>query len=313
MDSLLQKNSFPPWLKKTIKESREFKETKAILADLKLNTVCQSARCPNIYDCFSQKKATFLILGEHCTRECRFCAVPSKEFNIDLEPDIQPTRLNKRLNKPLFNRVGWTGYGLEEPDPEEPNSIKKAVFALGLTHIVITSVTRDDLEDGGATHFANCIKSLRSLPKIIIEVLVPDFKADSESIRKVLYVEPDIFSHNIETVPRLYPIVRPQADYARSLSVLKTARSFNNRIVLKSGIMVGLGEGPDEVIEVMEALRGAGCDIITIGQYLRPGYKNLEVQEFIEPSQFEKYSEIAKKIGFTRVASGPFVRSSMST
>lgn len=299
MPLLIKGQSFPFWLKKRVIDNPEYRMTKDVISTLRLNTICQQALCPNIYDCFSQKRATFLILGERCTRSCRFCAIPT----------TLPT------TPPRWDKLSHLGgvkrdVTYEEPDSEEPIRIKMAADELGLRHVIITSVTRDDLEDGGATHFVNCIKALKSLTGIIIEVLVPDFKCDSESIKKVLDAEPDIFSHNIETVPKLYPEVRPQADYERSLSVLKKARFFNNSIILKSGIMVGLGEEPNEVIEVMEDLREAGCDIITIGQYLRSKESNIEVFEFIEPNQFDKYAEIAKQLGFMQVFSGPFVRSS---
>lgn len=293
METLLKVNAFPFWLKKRVIDNPEYRATKNLLSTLRLNTVCQQALCPNIYDCFSQKRATFLILGESCTRSCMFCAIP-----------ISPTRWNK-----LSHRIGVT-HSLAAPDPREPLRIKEAVLKLGLTHVVITSVTRDDLKDGGATHFANCIKTLKRLSGIVIEVLVPDFKAKPESIKIVIDARPDIFSHNIETVPRLYTMVRPQADYQRSLQVLNYAALFGKETWTKSGLMVGLGENPDEVVEVMRDLRDKDCDILTIGQYLRPSKVNIEVSEFVGPAQFIKFSEIAKELGFKKVVSGPFVRSS---
>lgn len=252
-----------------------------MISRLGLNTVCQSARCPNIHDCFSASRCTFLILGNTCTRSCRFCAVDKK---------IQ---------------------ALKAPDRGELFSIKKAVEELGIKNVIITSVTRDDLDDGGAGHFADCVNVLRELgTSVKIETLVPDFMGNKDSIEKVIAVKPDIFSHNLETVPRLYDRVRPAADYNRSLELLRRAKELDKDVITKSGIMAGLGESREEIRGVMRDLRKAGCEIITIGQYLKPGPGCLEVEEFLEPGEFDRFSEWAKEEGFKKYYCGPFVRSS---
>jgi len=260
----------------------ERNEVSAILSELRLNTVCRSARCPNLSECYSHKRATFLILGSKCTRSCRFCAVEH------------------------------AGKGkLEMPDSDEPNRIAEAVKKLGLNYVVITSVTRDDLDDGGASHFAKTIEAIRSINKDIkIEVLTPDFKGDLNALRIVLDKDPDVFNHNVETVPRLYPRVRPEADFLRSINVLRNARLMKPGMIIKSGMMVGLGESEEEVVDVIKILREAGCDALTIGQYLQPTRKNLEVNEYVKPEVFEKYKLTALEIGFRYVASAPYVRSS---
>jgi len=269
----------PEWLRKKISVNQNVKETKKILKQYGLNSVCQSAKCPNRGECFSNKTATFMIMGNICTRDCRFCAVPTG----DAEP-------------------------LQE---EEPVNIAHAVEELGLKHVVITSVTRDDLEDGGAEHFVKTINEIRKInPETIIEVLTPDFENDRNAIERVIEAKPDIFNHNVETIPELYKKVRPQAKYKRSLSVLKYVDELVEKIFTKSGIMVGLGETVEQVTDVMKDLREVNCDILTIGQYLQPGKEYLPVDEYIKPEQFEKYQEIAENLGFIYVASGPFVRSS---
>ncbi len=256
------------------------RETRRTLRSLGLSTVCEEARCPNKGRCFEKPTATFLILGDSCTRSCGFCSVDSS----------RPS----------------------PPDPSEPARVALASKALRLRYVVITSVTRDDLPDGGAAHFAETITMVRSsLPGAKIEVLTPDFQGDEGALKKVLDASPDVFNHNIETVPRLYPVVRPQADYSRSLRVLRAAGEIAPSIPVKSGLMVGLGETFDEVLSVMRELRSAGCEVLTVGQYLRPGRRNLPVVEYIHPDLFERYREAALRIGFTRVASGPLVRSSM--
>jgi lipoic acid synthetase len=249
-----------------------------------LHTVCQEANCPNIGECFARGTATFMILGGICTRCCRFCAV---------------------------------AHGIPEPlDPGEPARLADAASALKLKHVVITSVTRDDLLDSGAAHFAACIKALRALkPAPNVEVLVPDFGGDMGAADIVLAARPEVFNHNIETVPRLYADVRPQADYARSIAVLAHARdyaAFHSNILVKSGLMVGLGEEFDEVIVALGDLREAGVDIVTIGQYLRPtlGERHIEMVRYVEPAEFEGYADAARGMGFTGVASSPLVRSS---
>lgn len=255
-------------------------ETKQILRSHGLATVCEEARCPNIGKCFSKPTATFMILGYNCTRNCGFCNVESS------------------LPLPV--------------DPNEPERVAMAVKEMGLRYVVITSVTRDDLPDGGASHFAETIRAIRRhIPNAGIEVLTPDFKGDVNALRVVLEARPDIFNHNIETVPRLYSEVRPQADYKRSLTVLKKAKELSE-VKTKSGLMVGLGEEFDEVVAVMKDLKESGCDYLTIGQYLRPSKKNLPVKEYIRPEVFDRYRKEALKFGFKGVSSGPLVRSSMN-
>ena len=269
----------PPWLKRPILANKNLAATEKLLKKLSLNTVCQSAKCPNRGECFSRKTATFMILGSQCTRNCRFCVVDSGD------PELV--------------------------DQGEPQRIVEAVEQLGLRYVVITSVTRDDLEDGGATHFVNVITALReSLPNILIEILTPDFNGDEDQVKKVVLAKPNVFNHNIETVKRLYPEVRPQADYSRSLKFLKYIKKVDPDMVTKSGMMVGLGEAEDEVIEALRDLRKVGCNLLTIGQYLRPSNAHYPVKEFIPPEQFSQYKKIAEELGFSGVASGPFVRSS---
>ncbi len=273
------RKQFPPWLKKRVSFNEDYIKVKNLLKKLNLNTVCQSAGCPNIGECFARGTATFMILGNVCTRNCRFCAVPK---------------------------------GKPEPlDDDELRRVAEAVLKMGLKHVVVTSVTRDDLSDGGAAHFAKVIEEIRKVkPDTTIEVLTPDFKGDHDAIKTVVDLLPDIFNHNVETVPALYNMVRPQANYKTSLEVLRYVKELNSDIYTKSGLMVGLGEKEDEVIEVMKDLREVGCDILTIGQYLQPTLKHLEVKEYVRPEIFEKYKEIGYELGFKYVASGPFVRSS---
>lgn len=264
-----------------MRDNESFAGTKELISQLGLNTVCQSARCPNIYDCFSLKRCTFLILGNFCTRTCNFCAVDKKKT------------------------------GLEKPDKEELLRIKEAVEKLGIKNVVVTSVTRDDLADGGSNHFADCISILRGIDRgLKIETLVPDFLGDKSSIERVVSAKPDVFSHNLETVPRLYGKVRPEADYNRSIEALKFAKELDSGMITKSGIMAGLGEFREEIRGVMQDLREADCDIITIGQYLKPGARCLDVEEFLEPPEFDRFSEWAKDAGFEKYYCGPFVRSS---
>ena len=268
----------PPWARKKYNIG-ELAKVKAELRGLGLHTVCESARCPNIGECFKKPTATFMILGDTCTRACRFCSVGK--------------------GRPL------------PPDPDEPRNIAEAVRKLGLKHAVITSVTRDDLPDGGAGHFAAVVRLLREeLPGLIIEVLTPDFKGSEDSLRSVIEAGPHIFNHNLETVPRLYKTVRPQAIYERSLAVLRKAKELDSKVYTKSGIMVGLGETEDEVLALMRDLREAGCGLLTIGQYLRPMKENIEVAEYVLPEVFERYAEAGRAMGFVSVAASPFVRSS---
>ncbi len=269
-----------------MRTNEDFQELKRLLSGQEINTVCQSARCPNIYGCFSRKKCTFLILGNFCTRDCKFCAVEGQREDL----------------APLATA----------PNRAELLAIKHAVEKLGLEEVIVTSVTRDDLFDGGSGHFADCIGILRDFKSSLkIEVLVPDFSGKEGSIDKVISARPDIFSHNIETVPRLYDRVRPAADYERSLSVLRRAKKSDNALITKSGLMVGLGETRDEIFRAMEELKSAFCDIITIGQYLKPGPGCLEVEEFVHPDEFEEFSEWAKDLGFKQFSCSPFTRSSL--
>ncbi len=268
----------PEWIK--VKASG-MHETKALLRSRRLSTVCEEARCPNKGFCFSKPTATFMILGNNCTRDCGFCSV----------------------NSGVPSCV----------DAEESERVADASLELGLRYVVITSVTRDDLPDGGASQFAETIKAVRrKLPDAKIEVLTPDFKGDVNALKIVLDAEPDVFNHNVETVRRLYDKVRPQADYECSLNVLKNAKTISPRIKIKSGLMLGLGETMDEVMILFKDLRAAGCDFLTVGQYLRPTKKNLPVVEYIRPEVFEELKKTALGLGFEFVASGPLVRSSMN-
>ena len=269
----------PPWLKKRIPPFRDLQKVKSILSETDLHTVCQEARCPNLGECFSRGTATFLILGRVCTRGCGFCAV---------ERDAPAP-----------------------PDEAEPGRVARAVQKMGIHYVVITSVTRDDLADGGASSFAETIRAIRALnPKIDIEVLVPDFRGDLRSLKAVLKECPEVLNHNIETISRLYPRVRPLADYKRSLNLLKRSKEDCPHIPTKSGFMLGLGETQEEVLELLRDLREAGCDFLTIGQYLQPRQDRLPVVRFIPPEEFEEYKRKGEGMGFRAVASGPFVRSS---
>lgn len=251
---------------------------KSILRKRNLHTVCESARCPNIGECFSKPTATFMILGDVCTRTCGFCSIDKGA-------------------KPLL------------VDPDEPQNIAITARELGLKHVVITSVTRDDLPEGGAAQFALTIKAIKdTISGILVEVLTPDFRGDFKALSTVLEARPDIFNHNLETVPTLYPLVRPQAGYSTSLAVLRKAKASG--VMTKSGIMVGLGETKEEVKKVLKDLFEAGCDAVTIGQYLRPTRANLEVVEYVTPEVFKEYEEYGLGIGLKYVYSGPFVRSS---
>ena len=252
---------------------------KSILAEGDLHTVCEEARCPNLGECFCSGTATFLILGKICTRNCGFCAVE--------HGDPVP------------------------PDESEPERVAQAVKRMGLQYVVITSVTRDDLADGGASLFAKVIRSVRILgPEIKVEVLIPDFKGDQSSLKIVLNEYPDVLNHNIETISRLYPEVRPQADYQRSLDLLRRSRENFPHIPTKSGFMLGLGETHEEVLELLLGLKEVGCNFLTIGQYLQPRPDRLPVVRFIPPEEFEEYKRIGEEMGFKAVASDPFVRSS---
>jgi len=269
----------PSWLKKRIPPFQDIQKVKSILEQTDLHTVCEEARCPNLGECFSRGTSTFLILGRVCTRNCGFCAV---EHGIPVPPD-----------------------------EAEPQIMAQAVKKMGLQYVVVTSVTRDDLPDGGASLFAKTIQAIRALdPKIKIEVLIPDFQGDLASLKIVLKESPDVLNHNIETTARLYPEVRPQADYKRSLNLLKKSKGYYSEIFTKSGFMLGLGETHQEVLELLKDLREVGCDFFTIGQYLQPRPDRLPVVRFIHPEEFEEYKRIGEQMGFRAIASGPFVRSS---
>ncbi len=273
------KGRFPEWLKAKYSVNRQFDETVSIINEHRLHTVCQSADCPNRGECFAEGTATFLILGNVCTRACRFCAV------------------QKGHGQPL--------------DEDEAERVADAVARMKLDYAVITSVTRDDLPDGGAEVFADVIRLVRlKSPQTKIEVLTPDFKGSEQSLKIVADAVPDVFNHNIETVPRLYPAVRPQADYMRSLGVLKKMKTLLPEGKTKSGLMVGLGESSEEVKNVLRDLREAECDLVTIGQYLSPSPDHISIVEFITPDQFKEYEKYAYSIGFSGVASAPLVRSS---
>jgi len=269
----------PPWFRKRIPEPQVMASMRALLDGLHLNTICESALCPNVGDCFSRKTATFLLLGDTCTRYCTFCAV----------------------------RKGVPG----PVDGEEPEHVAAAVRRLGLKHVVVTSVTRDDLPDGGASHFARMIHQLREEDaSLTVEVLVPDFGGDLEALETVMAARPDVFNHNLETVPHLYPEVRPRARYERSLNMLRAASRHGGGVVTKSGVMVGLGETHEELRQVMTDLREARCDLLTIGQYLAPSSNHHPVIRFVPPQEFDEYEYVAREMGFRGVASAPLVRSS---
>lgn len=273
------KRRLPSWLKRRIPAGAKLHEVTALLAELKLTTVCDGAHCPNRGECYARGTATFMILGERCTRNCRFCAV-------------EPGHLGP-------------------PRADEPAAVAEACRRLGLRYVVITSVTRDDLPDGGAAHFARTIEAVRAAgPDARVEVLTPDFLGDTAAIDTVLAARPDVFNHNVETVPRLYADVRPQADYRRSLEVLAHAGRHGGDRLTKSGLMVGLGETADEVRQVMADLRGVGCDVLTIGQYLAPSTAHVPVARFVEPAEFDRWRDDGHAMGFAAVAAGPFVRSS---
>ncbi|MDD5449540.1 MAG: lipoyl synthase [Candidatus Omnitrophica bacterium] len=278
----MQKQSRRPhWLKKKLLSNHPAIEyTKAVLKASGANTVCQAASCPNIFDCFSRKTATFLILGRNCTRNCAFCSVAKGPA--------------------------------EAVDNAEPGRILEAVMALGLERVVITSVTRDDLKDGGSCQFVRVIEELRRKlgGRLVIEALVPDFRGKIDDIKRVAECEVDVFAHNIETAPRLYKKIRPGADYKRSIDLLRGAKAVNPRLKTKSGFMLGLGEARDEMAEVIKDLKAAGCETLSIGQYLRPSSLQVEVREFIKPDKFREYERLGHEAGFQDVQSGPFVRSS---
>jgi lipoic acid synthetase len=290
IDSLVQLESrgpaqprLPQWLRKSSRNLPAVHALKAELRRLRLHTVCESARCPNLPECFERRAATFMILGNLCTRGCGFCAVPKGS------PHKQEFAL----------------------DAEEPANVAKMAAALGLRYVVITSVNRDDLPDGGSLHFSRTVLEVRrALPVARVEVLTPDFCGHLDQVARVLDAGADVFNHNLETIRRLYRRVRPQADYEQSLDVLRFARSYQPDVLTKSGLMVGLGEEPSEVAQLLRDLRAASVDVVTIGQYLQPTRRNLPVASYVSPAQFDAYREYGIAIGFKMVFSGPLVRSS---
>ncbi len=269
----------PEWFRVQLPTASAYFATRNLIDDLSLHTVCESAHCPNHWECWSKGTATFMIAGDRCTRACGFCAVDTR--------------------KPMALEV------------DEPARVAEATRRMQLKHVVITAVARDDLADGGAEHFRQVIDRVREVnPGVIVEVLVPDFQDDNEAIETVLSARPDIFNHNLETVRRLTPSVRSVATYERSLSVLHKVKDRARELHTKSGLMLGLGETEEELHEAMRDLRNAGCDILTLGQYLQPTKKHLRVVDFIHPDKFAEYQQTAEDLGFIHVASGPLVRSS---
>ena len=269
----------PAWLKVKLSWNQNYRQVKKLLSTAGLNTVCQEANCPNIRECFGNRTATFLILGKVCTRGCSFC----------------------NIQKGIPAKV----------DSNEPKKVAQAVKNLNLKYVVITSVTRDDLEDGGASIFAESISQVKKMShQVKVEVLIPDFGGSRKSLEIVLKAKPDVLNHNLETMKRLYPLVRKGADYKRSLEILHLAKSYDKNLITKSGIMVGLGERWEEVVETIKDLRKVDCEILTIGQYLSPSENHLPTERYYTPEEFEKLKDIALELGFSGVHSGPLVRSS---
>ncbi len=271
----------PEWLRIDMQayHPKELKRVKALIEKTGLHTVCQEANCPNQYECFSKRTATFMILGSQCTRNCKFCNITH----------------------------GVAG----APDPNEPEKVAKAVESLGLKYAVITSVTRDDLPDGGAEHFAKTIRALKKrTPDVNVEVLIPDFQGNEAALQIVIDAAPEVINHNIETIARLYDTIRPEANYQQTLTLIQRVKKTAPNIKTKSGIMVGLGETPEEVKKVLRDLHAHGCEMLTVGQYLAPSREHAEVVEYVTPEQFKAYEAYAKSLGFVHVSSGPFVRSS---
>jgi lipoic acid synthetase len=270
----------PPWLRRQVPKGNADHATDRILRDLRLETVCENAKCPNRMECYAHKTATFMILGRVCTRPCGFCSV--------------------ERGRPAA------------PEADEPQRLAEAVLRLGLSHVVITSVTRDDLRDGGAEHFYQCVTAVHAATAATVEVLTPDFVNCRHALERVVAAEPDVFNHNTETVPRLYRQVRgPKSDYTWTLQMLRRVKQLDPRIKSKSGLMLGLGETRDELLDVLADLRAGDCDFLTLGQYLRPSTdKYLPVVRYLPPEEFYELGQLARGMGFQRVASGPFVRSS---
>jgi lipoyl synthase len=268
----------PAWLKRTLPRGNENFFTQHLLRDLRLETVCENARCPNRPECYSRRTATFMVLGNVCTRPCGFCSVPRGEA-LDLEAD-------------------------------EPDRVAEAAVRLGLRHVVITSVTRDDLPDGGADHFALCVLAVRERTGASVEVLTPDFLGDPAAIDRIIATRPEVYNHNLETVPRLYRKVRGKADYRRSLDLLRRVKDRAPEMTTKSGLMLGIGETVAELFDVLADLRTVGCDVLTLGQYLAPTLKHIPVARYVPPVEFDAIAAKARLLGFKQVVAGPFVRSS---
>ncbi|MEI6351705.1 MAG: lipoyl synthase [Verrucomicrobiota bacterium] len=279
IDPALHQARKPDWIKVRFPSSPVFHSTKSLISDLRLVTVCEEAQCPNRWECWSAGTATFMIAGERCTRACGFCAVATaKPFALD---------------------------------PDEPARVAEAIRRMKLRHVVITSVARDDLQDGAADHFAQTIRAIREVnPAVVVEVLTPDFKGHEDSLQIVAAAAPNVFNHNIETVERLTPVVRSRAKYRLSLQVLKRMKEIAPNQVTKSGIMLGLGESEEEILQTFDDLRSVDVQVLTVGQYLRPSVNHLPVVEYVPPAKFEEYREIALRKGFEHVSSGPLVRSS---
>jgi len=279
IDPALHQSKKPDWLRVRFPSSPIFHSTKSLISDLRLVTVCEEAHCPNRWECWSSGTATFMIAGERCTRACGFCAVDTA--------------------KPL------------PLDPDEPRRVAEAIGRLKLRHVVLTSVCRDDLEDGSAEHFAQTVRAIRALnPALVIEVLTPDFNGRAESLQTVADAAPNVFNHNLETVERLTSLVRSRAKYRLSLQVLRDFKAIAPGITTKSGLMLGLGEQEEEILASMDDLRGVGVEVLTLGQYLRPTPEHLPIIEYVTPEKFAEYKKIGLEKGFQHVASGPLVRSS---
>jgi lipoic acid synthetase len=272
------RHRLPAWLKRTLPRGNENFFTHTLLRDLRLETVCENARCPNRPECYSRRTATFMILGNVCTRPCGFCSVPRGEA-LNVEAD-------------------------------EPDRVAEATERLGLRHVVITSVTRDDLPDGGAEHFYQCVLAVRNRTGAAVEVLTPDFLGDTNAIDRVIEAQPEVYNHNLETVPRLYKKIRGKAEYRRSLDLLQRVKRKSPRMVTKSGLMLGIGETIAELFDVLADLRSVGCEVLTLGQYLAPTLKHIPVSRFVPPAEFDSIATTARHLGFQQVVAGPFVRSS---
>jgi lipoic acid synthetase len=269
----------PEWLRRPLPTGNENFFTHGVVEELKLETVCESARCPNRAECWSRRTATFMVLGNVCTRPCGFCSVPK-------------------------------GGTPELVAADEPERLAEAASRLGLKHVVITSVTRDDLPDGGADHFYQCILAVRKRTGAAVEVLTPDFLGNTAAIDRVIEAQPEVFNHNLETVPRLYRVVRGRAEYRRSLDLLERVKTRSPNLVTKAGLMLGIGETISELFDVLADLRTIGCDVLTLGQYLAPTLKHIPVARFVAPEEFDDIAARARLLGFKQVVAGPFVRSS---